>query len=147
MSESKQYIYKNSIRWTGGKKGMFSADRKQELEVSTPPEFNGPAGYWSPEDLFVASVNSCIMTTFIYFAERKGISFKSYSSSAEGILKMKGGGLKFTKVIVRPKIEVEHEELGQKFLSLIRLSEEYCLISNSIEAEVELEPEIVTGPN
>ena len=34
------------------------------LEFAAPPEFGGPGGIWSPEHLFVASVSSCLMTTF-----------------------------------------------------------------------------------
>ena len=84
--KSKKFIYKNSIKWQAEKRGLLSSLDKPNIEVATPPEFRGHVGIWSPEDLFVTSVNSCIMTTFLYYAERESVEFLSYESEAEGIL-------------------------------------------------------------
>ena len=67
---SKRYTYRTSVRWSQQKKGNISSPGKPEIEVATPPEFKGHEGIWSPEDLFVASVNVCVMSTFLAFAER-----------------------------------------------------------------------------
>ncbi len=74
--KSKKFIYKNSINWLAEKRGLLSSLGKPNIEVATPPEFRGHVGIWNPEDLFVASVNSCIMTTFLYYAERERISLR-----------------------------------------------------------------------
>ena len=68
--KSKQFVYKNSLKWQRDKKGELSSSGKADIEIATPPEFKGHPGIWSPEDLFVASVNSCIMTTFLYYAQK-----------------------------------------------------------------------------
>jgi len=39
-------------------KGLLSSSGKTNIEIATPPEFRGHLVIWSPEDLFVASVNS-----------------------------------------------------------------------------------------
>ena len=57
----KAFIYKNSLEWQGERKGTIYSDRKPGFRISIPPEFKGHPGIWSPEDLFVASVNSFIM--------------------------------------------------------------------------------------
>jgi len=83
---AKSYRYATSVRWTGEKKGALTAAGKPSVEVGTPPEFKGHEGIWSPEDLFVASVNVCLMSTFLAFAGRAGIAFDKYESEAEEIL-------------------------------------------------------------
>jgi len=78
----KVFTYRTSVRWTGRKTGEASSPGKPSLAVATPPEFKGHEGFWSPEDLFVASVDACVMTTFLALAERAGVSFAAYESEA-----------------------------------------------------------------
>ena len=48
-----------SIHWVSGRLTKASVADKQDLQVATPPEFNGGiAGVWSPEDLLVSAVAS-----------------------------------------------------------------------------------------
>ena len=35
-----------------------------KLDIAAPKEFDGPGDKWSPEDLLVASVASCLILTF-----------------------------------------------------------------------------------
>lgn len=140
--KSKRFIYKNSVKWQGQKKGFLMSSDKPGIEVSTPPEFKGYAGAWSPEDLFTASVNICIMTTFLFFAEREGIEFSSYESGAEGVLEKIEGKFIFSEIIIRPKIRIKEKEDVNKIREIIALSEKSCLISNSIKSRVEIIPEI-----
>ena len=65
---------------------MLRSEGKPALVVNAPPEFKGEPGFWTPEDLFVASVEVCLMLTFVGIAEKRGVSFVSYTSTAEGLL-------------------------------------------------------------
>jgi len=116
------------------------------MEVATPLEFKGHAGIWTPEDLFVASVNTCIMTTFLFYAEKKSLEFLRYESEAEGILERVGNNFMFSTVNIRPKILVRNEDDRFKAQELIKLSEEGCLISNSMKSSVKIFPEITVAP-
>ena len=71
-SKPKVYLYHTAVRWTEERKGVISCAGKPDVEVATPPEFKGHDGIWSPEDLFVASANICLMTTFLAVAGRAG---------------------------------------------------------------------------
>lgn len=139
----KSYRYTISVRWTGEKKGALTATGKPPVEVATPPEFKGHEGIWSPEDLYVASVNACIMTTFLAYAARAGLSFEEYESEAEGLLEFLDGGFVFTKIFVRPRIALRPGEERAKAEEILHKAERDCLVSNSIRAEVVLEPTIV----
>jgi peroxiredoxin-like protein len=137
---AKSYRYTTSVRWTGEKKGMMDVSGKPSAEVATPPEFKGHEGIWSPEDLFVASVNSCIMTTFLAFAGRAGLNFEKFESEAEGLLEFVDGRFLFTKIVVRPRINLASGEDRAKAEEILHKADRNCLVSNSIRTEVVLEP-------
>lgn len=138
----KSWRYRNAVCWTGARRVSLTADGKPAIDLATPPDFGGHEGVWSPEDLFVASVNSCILTTFLYHGAKQGIELVSYSSTAEGILEYGEEGLVFTRVMVRPEVVVASERDRQKTERALQQSEKSCLISNSVNTAVTLEPQI-----
>ncbi len=141
-SKSKVYLYQTSVQWTEQRKGMISCAGKPDVQVATPPEFKGHENIWSPEDLFVASANVCLMTTFLAVAERAGLAFSSYESTAEGRLEIVEGKFQFTAITIRPSITLKPGGDAAKAKELIEKAEHNCLISNSMKAVVTLEPTI-----
>lgn len=140
--KSKVYNYQTTVKWTEQRKGIMSCAGKPEVQVATPPEFKGHEGIWSPEDLFVASANICLMTTFLAVAERAGLVFSSYESTAEGRLELVEGKFQFTAITIKPLITVKSGDDAAKAKELIEKAERNCLISNSMKATVTLEPVI-----
>lgn len=143
--KTKKFIYRTKVYWVKEKKGVLSSIGKPDIEVAVPPEFRGHEGIWTPEDLFVASVNICIKTTFLHYAQRNSFEFLSYESEAEGILEKVENQFMFTEIKIRPKIVVASNGQIEKAKELIALSEKNCLISNSIKSKVEVMPEIKIG--
>jgi organic hydroperoxide reductase OsmC/OhrA len=137
---AKSYRYVTSVRWTGEKKGALTSVGKPPIEAATPPEFKGHEGIWSPEDLYVASVNVCIMSTFLAFAGRASLVFTAYESEAEGVLDFVDGRFLFTKIIVRPRIALGSSEDRATAEEILHKAEKNCLVTNSIRTEVTLEP-------
>lgn len=133
---TKIYIYRTSLKWTERKMGMLSSPGKPNVQVSTPPEFKGHEGIWSPEDLFVASVNVCVMSTFLALAERAGLAFSSYESDAEGRVELVEGKLQVTSVTLTPRITISSREDVDKAKELLTKVESNCLISNSVKTHV-----------
>jgi organic hydroperoxide reductase OsmC/OhrA len=140
-----QYEYQVDVGWKAEKTGTATSAGLPDLEVATPPDFNGHEGIWAPEHLFVASVASCIMTTFLAIAETSRLSFKSYASSATGTLERVGKGYRFTKVEVTVNLVVEDESIVSRAEKLLEKAEQNCFISASVEAEVELTPTVTAG--
>ena len=140
--KSRRFIYRTTVSWTEEKKGILCSSGKPTIKVSTPPEFKGHEGMWTPEELFVASVNICIKTTFLHYAETNNFKFLSYESAAEGILERVQNQFMFSEIKVRPKIVVTLASQVEKAKELIELSEKNCLISNSIKSNIEVIPEI-----
>lgn len=141
-SKPKRYLYHTSVKWTEQRKGVISCAGKPDVEVATPPEFKGHDGIWSPEDVFVASANICLMTTFLAVAERAGLAFTSYDSSAEGTLELVDGKFQFTAITLKPVITLPPGGDAAKANELIEKAEANCLISNSMKAHVTLVPTI-----
>lgn len=140
-----QYQYSVDVGWNAEKKGTAASAGLPNLEVATPPDFNGHDGIWAPEHLFVASVASCVMTTFLAVAEASRVSFKSYSSSATGTLERVDKGYKFTGVEVSVDLVVEDESTVSRAEKLLEKAEQNCFISASVEAEVTLKPNVTVG--
>ncbi|HXG52417.1 MAG TPA: OsmC family protein [candidate division Zixibacteria bacterium] len=139
------YTYRSAVRWTGEKRGVCTTAGKPSIEVATPPEFKGHPGIWSPEDLFVSSVNACVMMTFLSFAERAGLPLAGYESEAEGKLEFVDGGFQFTAVTVKPRVLLRAGADPGKARELMDRAEKYCLVSRSVKSRVSVEASIEEG--
>lgn len=137
--KSKVYMYQTAVKWRDQRKGVMSCAGKPDVQVATPPEFKGHENVWSPEDLFVASANVCLMTTFLAVAERAGLAFSAYESTAEGRLELVEGKFQFTAITIRPSITLKSANDAAKAKELIEKAEHNCLISNSMKAVITLE--------
>ena len=138
-----KYFYTTEVEWTGERHGDLRAPVLPNMEVDAPPEFKGHEGVWTPEHLFVASVNSCFMTTFLAIAENSKLEFVSFSADARGKLEnLDGKGFMVTEVVRRPKLLGSHARDAERAGRILQKAEKHCLISNSIKSETRLEPEI-----
>ena len=138
----KSWQYMNTLAWREGKKGILASGVKPDLEVATPADFGGPEGVWTPEDLLVASVNSCIMTTFLYYQAKAGVELVSYSSAAEGELVYDEQGLRFAEIRVRPVVVLASETDREEAERALQRAEQTCLISNALKCTVTVEARV-----
>ncbi|HEV2176310.1 MAG TPA: OsmC family protein [Terriglobia bacterium] len=138
----KSFLYKTTVSWKSALRGALASAGKAEIEVGNPPEFRGQAGVWCPEDLLVGALNTCLMLTFIVFAERRGVGLVSYESNAEGLLEHVEGKYRVTQVTVEPRIVVKSQADLELARQLIEKVEDNCFISNSITAGVKFVPQI-----
>ena len=144
MKREKRYFFKNTVYRENGKsaKTIFSGPGK--LEIGPAPEFDGKPETLNPEEMFVAAINSCIMTTFFYFVRKSNVEILSYYSHAEGQVEKQADGFRFTNVEVRVKVTLQQRDLVEKVRELGDLAEKYCLVSRSIACPVHYELEVKT---
>jgi organic hydroperoxide reductase OsmC/OhrA len=138
----KSFKYSAAIKLTGKGEGTIESEGKPPIKLSAPVEFGGKSGVWTPEELLLASVNSCLMTTFSYYAFKRNFEFISYESSAEGLIELSEMKYSFSKIIIKPKVIVKSSDDIQAAQDLLKISKDGCFVSNSLKAEVTLEPEI-----
>src|SRR5512140_3470320 len=141
-TRAKSYTYKTSVAWTGGRSGILESNGKPSIKVSSPPEFKGESGVWTPEDLFGASVEICHMATFLAFAARQSIAISSYKSHSNGVLEFIDGDFRFTRIVIFPTIVVAGSESEAQVHAILRDAQKHCLVTNSIASIVEVNPTI-----
>ena len=137
--------YPVELRWEGERRGTASSpDGLPALPVAAPPSFGGHPGIWSPEHLFVLSVASCWMTTFLAVAQASKLEFSAIECPGTGILE-KGEDWRFwiPRIVLRPRVTILREEDRERATRVIEKSEAVCLISNSMKSEVTLESEVL----
>ncbi len=139
----KSFTYHTNVEWKSERLGFLRSDGKPEIDISSPPEFKGIPGVWTPEDLFVAGLEICQMSTFLSFGGRKGMPLKSYKSSAEGLLENIEGKYQFTKIIVKPEIVVGNSWTKEQVEEVVVIAHDNCLIGNSMTAEIIIIPTII----
>ena len=141
---SQEHFYDVSLTWNTDRKGTMRSDvLNSSIEVATPPEFpKGMQGIWSPEHLFVAAINSCLMTTFLAIAENSRLVYNNFESKAIGKLELVDGKYIMSEVVLKPVVVLSNEEDREKALKVLHKSEAACLISNSVKSKIILEPEV-----
>ncbi len=139
----KSFSYGTGLTWTGGRTGVLSSEEKRPVQVSSPPEFNGEGGNWTPEDLFVATVEMCQMLTFLAIVQKHRLPLVSYQSTARGSLEFIDGAYQFTHIVITPTVVVEEPATEPETLALLREAHKRCLIANSIKATVEVNANII----
>lgn len=134
------HYYTVDLNWDSARKGTLSSpDLDEIIEVATPPQFpKGMEGYWSPEHLLTAAVESCFMTTFLSIAENSKLEFKSFSCHSKGKLEQVDGKLLMTEIFLEPTLVITNENDKEKAERILQKSETACLISNSIKSKITL---------
>ena len=134
--------YPVAVQWTSEKRGVTgSVDGLPTLEVAAPPEFDGHAGIWSPEHLFVASVASCYMTTLLAIAGISKVEIRSLEIPAVGTVE-RGEDRMYSipRIVLRPHITLAGEKDLPRAERLAEKAERVCMVSRSLKTEVTLEP-------
>lgn len=142
----KSFDYKCRITKEGYRQGKLEfGEGKPSITVASPPEFKGPPGVISPEDLFVSAITACMMTTYDSFAERAGLSSYGFEAETTGTLEHDGEKYSFTRVEIRARIRVTEESQRRLALELLEKAHKYCLVSASVKSKVNVQGEVVLG--
>ena len=113
----------------------------QDSYVSIPPEFAGPGGGLSPEDLFNQALTNCFVATFKVFAENSKLTFTNLLVDCELIV-----DLDERKKPVMKEFYLRAKSAGpsnpDKALLLAKKASETGFILNSVKTQCHFEFEI-----
>lgn len=138
------YQYAVRADWTAERMGRISGEGiGAAMDFSAPPEFQGRAGFWTPEHFFTAAIASCFITTFAAIAQFSKFTFETLTVQVNGSLEKGEGGFSFTKAVVRPVLTIGDRADRERAMRLLEKAERACLISRSLKTAIELQPEIV----
>ena len=139
------HYYNTDIKWDQGRRGTLTSPvLSNSITVATPPEFpKGEPNIWSPEHLYVAAANGCLMTTFLAIAENSKLDFISFNSTAIGKLEKVENTFMISEIELKPKVVLRNEKDRERAIRIIEKSEKACLISNSMKSKIVLSPEVI----
>lgn len=133
--------YRVTATWEGGRKGKVSAEGiAPAIQFSTPPEFKGDPGHWTPEHLLVAAVASCYIATLYALADLSKMEFLGLDLLVEGKLGKPEGKLRFTEITLKPTLNIAQHRDRELANRLLAKAEQGCLIARSLACPVHLEP-------
>ena len=145
---SRTATYNTTVAWKGEHWGHIKMGNGPEMDFSAPPDAQGHAGVFTPEDAFVAAANTCIMMMFIWAAERFKLDLVSYDCYAEGTKRIELDRTElFTQVLLRPKIVVraggqDVTAIEKRIRRALESAQKYSLVANSIKSQIIVEPDI-----
>ena len=116
-----------------------SLDHSRSCEPITmviPPEFEGPGGTYSPEDLYLLSLLNCYLATFKYVAEKSRLEFGEIKG--DGILYVEKGEEK-APWMRRAELHfmLKAPKQPERALALMEKTKNNCMIINSVKTQVE----------
>jgi len=145
---SRTATYHTIVQWKGEHWGHIRMGNGPEMDFSAPPDAHGHAGVLTPEDAFVAAVNTCIMMMFIWASERFKLDLVAYECVTEGtkLIELDRTEL-FTQVVLRPRIVVraaagEKEATLKRAQRALESATKYSLVANSIKSQIVVDPAI-----
>ena len=128
--------YETTVVWRSEKEGWLHASGNPKITVATPPDFGGPHNEWSPEQLLMGAIGSCLMTSALYYLRKSGIELRSYMSNVAGTLGKTREGLAFTRIDVEVSITVGASDDVEKAQRADEKAQQTCLVSKAMKCTV-----------
>ena len=129
-----QFVFEGTAKWKSESESDIMIKGKHVTTVSPPPEFGGKKGYLVPEEIFTASLASCMNTLFLFIAKNSKLKLKNLETRA--ILKMNVKGLEkliFTNIHfnMTVRLEVDTERERKKTNSCFQIAQKICPLRQS----------------
>ncbi|MFA5507906.1 MAG: OsmC family protein [Vulcanimicrobiota bacterium] len=138
-----KYKFQTSYHWSGENRGHAEPEDGPQIAIAPPPIFKGPKGLWSPEDLFLASLETCFFLSLLFELKGSSIELLSYQSTASGTVERIDGGLCFSHVEICPRATIRGNLTD--FENLVQKAHAACLVSRSVNTDVVLKHEVLVA--
>lgn len=129
-----EFDFEGTASWKSGTECDLTIRGKHVVTVSPPPEFGGKEGYCVPEEVFAASLASCMNTLFLLIAKNSNLGLKNLETKAT--VKMDAEGLEkliFTDVHfnMKVKLEKDNERERKRTNQVYQIAQKICPIRQS----------------
>ncbi|HIE23855.1 MAG TPA: OsmC family peroxiredoxin [Candidatus Korarchaeota archaeon] len=130
--------FRVEIKWDGKAGALMSTGSGNILSIDTPKDFGGFGAAPCPDELFIASISGCILTTFLWFIRKRGVQIVDMRLEAETEIELVKGAYSIKGIKIKAQIRASREQAeGAK--KCLDLAIRYCHISRSIERCVPVE--------
>ena len=151
---SEIHRFEARLTWTGETREYESYTRTHRIEVPGKPvltgssaaEFKGDAALHNPEDLLVAALSSCHLLSYLAVAARSRLVVLGYEDRASGTMQLVDKRMRFTEVVLRPRVTVARGTDLAKATALHDKAHDVCFIANSVNFPVRHEAESLESP-
>jgi uncharacterized OsmC-like protein len=109
------------------------ADDLPPIISAIPPEFMGPGGGYSPEDLFAMALLNCLIATFKVYCEKSGVQFTKVDGKVELVVDKIAGESGFAMTQAEIFFDITGASDIEKAKRLMNASIKDCAVSNSIK--------------
>lgn len=99
-----------------------------------PPEFTGPGGGYSPEDLFALSILNCMIATYKVYAEKGKVTFQEIAGKALLTVDKNPAEMSFHMSHIEIFFHVKGASDTEKGRKLLESAIRDCAVSNSIKS-------------
>jgi peroxiredoxin-like protein len=132
--------------WSAGRTGIAkSSSAPNAIHFTSPPEFGGLEGRWTPEELLLSSVASCYTTTFSALADASKLEYSDLGVEVDGTFSKVDSFYAFTEIAIRPKLTIPNEREQERGLRLLQKAKAVCLVSRALSVEQKFEPFVQVG--
>jgi organic hydroperoxide reductase OsmC/OhrA len=119
--------------WSSGQTGLAKSDSAPNaIHFSAPPQFGGLEGRWTPEDLLLAALASCFVTTFRVIAGYSKFEYTDLHVEVEGTVGKAESGYSFNEITLRATLTIDDEEKRDRALKLLQKTKAACLVSKTL---------------
>lgn len=114
-----------------------------EVDCSIPPEFEGPGGAFSPEDLYAQALTNCFVATYKVYTEKSKINFESIKTTGSLIVDLDPETKKPIMKDFFLKVEINKPSNPERAKMLAERAFQSGFILNSVKTNLKLEVTIV----
>jgi len=135
--------FETTVVWKEKFPGKVLCQNGQVIDYSPPAELQGMRGPLTPEDAFVGAANMCFQIVFEYVSRDLGMKLLEYSCKAVGDLEIVEGLKKFVKITLYPEMKFAPSSKMANLDKAISVTKRKCLVTNSMDLEVEIVPKVL----
>lgn len=145
---ARTHEFTGELVWNGGAEGVSRSNHtvsfpgRASFEVSAAPQYQGDPSRLNPEELFLASIASCQLLTYLALAPRAQIEVVRYEDHPLAVLAIVERKMRIQSVTLRPRITIAAGDEDAAH-GLVEKAHDGCFIANSVACEVRMEPTIV----
>jgi organic hydroperoxide reductase OsmC/OhrA len=111
-------------------------------EVAIPPEFSGPGGGLSPEDLFNHALSNCFLATFKVYAANSKLEFSSVEAQGDLVVDFDDDKKPVMKSLAL-NVKIEGASNPEKARLLAEKAAKSGFILNSVKTKCDIKIEVL----
>ncbi len=141
------HFFRVNAAWSGDGAGSGEValnDGGEAVSIAGAASLGGSGGKANPEELLLAAVAACFVSTWAIFLKKLGIAYAEPTLRVEGDLgKDPAGGFRMRKMVIHARVPAAlFAQQRAPIEKTLQLAEKYCIISKVARAAMPVTVEI-----